>query len=89
MVVSIINWGVTPVALGVGSGTESMKVGVGGIVAYQELSCQGDLASQKSCGPIETTCKVGYHCVKIPFASDLMPLRLKGGNIMSMEDGPQ
>ena len=70
------NWGVTSVALGVGTGAEWMKVGVGGVGLCQEPSYQGDLASQKSSSPMETTCKVGHHCINISPSEGVMPLYL-------------
>ena len=44
-VVAVVNWGIAPAALGVSSGTKSVKVGLSGIMPGQELSRQCHLAS--------------------------------------------
>ena len=46
--VAVINWGIAPAALGFRSGAKSVKVGVGGIMASQELSRQCHLTSGKA-----------------------------------------
>ena len=54
-VVTVVNRGIAPAALGVSSGAKSMKVGMSGIMSGQELGCQCHLTAGKASGPMEAT----------------------------------